>query len=169
MVYQRRLWPSLSLQASYASAQDAWPSKLGYPDRSASLALVADLSGFWREWEQRSLQEPIIQTRMNRLSYNISNQKVEFDQLDEELSLLLRQQPLLKERVGLTQKSREVSKAKIRLGRLTFLELQQSEQAAFSAAQESFLVDLRLHLLKIRKSLASDFDVRTFSKTVCSL
>ncbi len=169
LVYQRRLWPELSLQASYTSAQSAWPSQTAYPDRFASVALVADLSGFWREYKQRELQAPIINTRISRLNYNLRNLKVEFEQLNLELDLLVRQRPLIIERLNVTQKSKEVSKAKIRLGRISFLELQQSEQAAFSASQESFLLNLRVHLLKLRKDLAANFDVTKHSRVVCHL
>jgi hypothetical protein len=169
LVYRRRLWPDLSLQASYVSAQSAWPSMTAYPQRSASIAVVADLSAFWREWNQRQLQEPIIRTRENRLKYNIANQKVEYEQLDQEIGLLLRQAPLVASRLDVTQKSREVSKAKLRLGKLSFLELQQSEQAAYSAAQEKFLLQLRLQLLKLRKELAANFDVKTYNSVACRL
>jgi outer membrane protein TolC len=169
LVYYRRFWPDLSLQASYTSAQSAWPSQLSYPSRFASIAVVADLSALWREKQQREYQDPIIQTRINRLTYLLKNLRVEYEQLDAELALVERQIPLLDNRVEVTQKSKEVSKAKLRLGRLSFLELQQSEQAAYSAAQERYLIAIRKQILNVRKELAMNFDLSKYQKINCPL
>jgi outer membrane protein TolC len=173
MVYQKRLWPTLSLQASYSSISQglSYPvsQAQAYPQRSGSIAIVADLSNFWREKEQRSIINALSETRSSELNFTLNNLKVEYEQIEAEIELLKTQLPLLTSRLALTQKSKELSREKLRLGRLGFLEFQQAESAAFSSANDLFSAELRAHQLKLRKDLAREFNFDKLSPKRCRL
>jgi outer membrane protein TolC len=77
--------------------------------------------------------------------------------------------PLLEKRVEVTQESKKVSQAKLRLGRMSFLELQQAEVAAFDASNDLYSLELRLKQLLIKKELAMGFDTSQPIKVACQL
>jgi outer membrane protein TolC len=166
----RGLLPTLSLRGSYSTVAADHPSLRGrYPQSGASVALVVDVSNIWKESEQRSLQEPIISNRSNRLAYTSKILANEFAQIENEILVLKQRLPLLEKRVEVTQESKKVSQAKLRLGRMSFLELQQAEVAAFDASNDLYSLELRLKQLLIKKELAMGFDTSQPIKVACQL
>ena len=92
--------------------------------------------------------------RSNNLQYALVQANNEYTQLDEEIKSIQAQLPLLAERANVAKKSKEVSKAKLRLGRVSFLELQQAEQAVFSASQDYTSTLARKGQLTLQKQIA---------------
>lgn len=166
----RGMLPTLSVRGSYSTAMADHPSLRGsYPQSAAAVAIVVDVSNIWKQSEQRSLQQPIINNRTNRLTYTKNLLRNQYDQIENELDTLKLRLPILKKRVAVSQESKKVSQAKLRLGRLSFLELQQAEVAAFNAANDLFSLELRLKQLLVQKELAMGYDTSKPMKISCQL
>lgn len=169
--YQNRLIPSLSLRGSYASIGNSWPSYVAdnYPQSDVSISLNLDFSNLWKENTQRNMQNSIVSTRKNRYKFQTDVLQNQFDQILLELENLKKRMPLMQRRLELALESKKVSSAKLRLGRISFLELQQTEQVAYNAALSKLILELRKIELEAQLFFAQKFSYLTSVENHCAL
>lgn len=165
----REALPQVSLAGTFSNARYT----NGLPANAytqASVGLVLNLSGLWTARGRSNAFDSIAEQRRSQLRQQVQEKENEFYQLDKELSLIQEQKPILKERYELAARSRAVSNAKLRLGRISFLELQMVEQSLFSAGQEQVLTLTREQQLRLRKEMTALFSGEYSRKnTTCPL
>jgi outer membrane protein TolC len=160
------LWPELSAQASYATSQLNNRTVAGSPTTEGRIQLTIDMSGLWKDWQVGKAYNSIQEQKSNQMQMALKQINLENQQRDEELKLVGVQLPLLKEKLNLAQKAKDVLKSKLRLGRVSFLDLQQAELNLFNSSQNYDFLNNRQKQLLMQKEIIYEFSKEALSKSV---
>ncbi len=163
---ERSYWPEFSLQGTYGATRYNGQTLGTSPALQGTLLLNLDFSGLWGTKGQRTAYASVKNQRESVLRQRIVILKNNYRQVDQELALIATQIPLLKQRGETAARAKELLKIKMRLGRLGFLELQQTEDGAFSAGQDYSAALYRQQQLQLQKNLASYFSDTTATRPV---
>lgn len=161
----RSIWPELSLQGSYRSSQFDVASTISGPVTEGSVRLVFDLSGLWANAGRSRAFDAIQTQQLNLLERTTASVRNSYEQLSDELELLDRQLITLEQRVQLTSKAKELTKVKVQLGKVSFYELQLSEDNAFTARYEYTSTVYRRQQIQLQAAVASLFAESSLSTT----
>jgi outer membrane protein TolC len=163
----RSSWPAVSLRGAYTASQINGQSTSTSPATEGTASVVIDLSGLWKNNGRKAGYSAIKSSRENVLKQEKINLKNRLQILDDELAAIEKRLPILKSQIEISEQSRSVTRAKMRLGKLTFLELQQTENSATEASLQYFSLMHRKDELLLTKELMSIFSLRRLEQRSC--
>jgi hypothetical protein len=155
------------LRGAYTASQINGQSTSTSPATEGTASVVIDLSGLWKNNGRKAGYSAIKSSRENVLKQEKINLKNRLQILDDELAAIEKRLPILKSQIEISEQSRSVTRAKMRLGKLTFLELQQTENSATEASLQYFSLMHRKDELLLTKELMSIFSLRRLEQRSC--